>query len=107
MELPFHVRALRSPGAPWRSLPARVGIAFGASLATHPVVWFVAPFFWYRAFDVSTYPAMVAVVEVFAVVVEALYLRAFGVRSALAWSFAANAMSFVGGLLLRHVWPSF
>ncbi|MEZ4315722.1 MAG: hypothetical protein R3F14_47505, partial [Polyangiaceae bacterium] len=83
----------------------RVGVAFGASAITHPVVWFAMPTLaiallrvaaWTGPFEFSpelstTIYGLLA--EGFAVTVEALYLRAFGVRRPLLWSVIANASS--------------
>ena len=78
---------------PW---PARIAIAFGASAITHPILWFVirpllAPI---------SYPAYVVIGELFAVLVEAYYLRRLGVRDALLASVSANAASWLFGRLL-------
>ncbi len=86
VEVPIYLRAQR-----------RFGVAFGASAITHPLVWFVVPAFWHG----GSYVGMVLVAEVFAVVTEALWLRRFGVRHALAWSLVANAASVAVGLSLR------
>jgi hypothetical protein len=99
-----------------RSKGARAAIAFGASLLTHPIVWFVMP-----ALSARLYAACAlmlpgarglgvtgqtllygALAEGFAVAAEALYLRAFGVQRALAWSAGANAASVIVGTLV--VW---
>lgn len=87
VEVPVHARALR--GA--RPLGARVAVAFGASLITHPVVWFVLPHLGLR------YETYVVVAELFAVLAEAAYLRGWGVRRALFWSLLANGASFALG----------
>jgi hypothetical protein len=83
IEIPIYGYALRG----------RVAVAFGASAITHPIVWFVFP----RLID-SWWP-MVLAAESFAVIAEAIWLRAFGLRRALAWSLAANGASFLFGLL--------
>ena len=72
-----------------------VKTAFLASALTHPVVWFVFPLL------PLPYGVMVFAAEVFAVVVEALWLRWNGVPRALLWSFLANAFSASVGLALR------
>lgn len=74
---------------------SRLRVAFAASAFTHPVVWFVFPLL------PLGYVPMVACAEVFAVVVEALWLRWHGVHRALLWSFLANAFSASMGLALR------
>jgi hypothetical protein len=87
-----------------RALNGRTLVAFGASTLTHPVVWFVFPR-WGAPLWVI-YPAA----EAFAVLVEAGYLRLFGLRpflAALGWSLLANAASFGLGILCHFVfgWP--
>lgn len=93
VEIPIYARAL----AP-RPLMARLAIAFGASLLTHPLVWWGVLHF---TTSEETYLASVVCAESFAVVVEALWLRRFGVRGAFAWSLGANAASLGLGLLSR------
>lgn len=88
VEVPIYRRALGDRR--WAT-----AIAFGASALTHPVVWFVFP----RLF--AHYLTMVVAAEVFAWLVEAAYLRAFGLRRALWWSFVSNGASFSLGLLSR------
>jgi len=83
----------------------RWGAAALGQLATHPAVWFILPVFpWPR----SLY---LAVAESWAVVVEAatyrLVLPPTSWRRAAACSLLANAASFLTGLLLQAVWPSF
>ena len=90
VEVPIY---MRGPGC---SLLA----AFGASLLTHPVVWFV--FFsprWDAGYTTKTIAA-----ELFAWFGEAAYLR-FACRRphALAWSLCANAASLGLGLLSRSL----
>jgi hypothetical protein len=79
-------------------LRGRVAVAFGASALTHPVVWFVFP-----RFGMDWTPMAVSA-ETFAVVVEALWLRAFGVKRALLWSLLGNAASFGLGLASHAFW---
>jgi hypothetical protein len=76
----------------------RTLIAFGASAITHPVAWFVFP-----VLLPSHSAVTVAGAETFAVVVEAVYLRAFGLRLYFSWSLVANALSFSAYLLLRRL----
>ena len=85
-----------------RALAYRLALAFAASLITHPVVWFVIPRLVYQ-----DYIAMVAVAETFAVVVEALWLRAFRVRQPFAWALLANGASAGLGFASRYLfgWP--
>lgn len=114
VEVPVYVRALERQRVA-RSLPATAAIAFGASLLTHPVVWFVIPSWWTRLYlsvidrapqmtlssPMARYVAMAVVAETFAVLVEAAYFRAWELRRALAWSLAANALSLTLGLVSR------
>jgi hypothetical protein len=111
IEVPIYMRAMRG----------RPAVAFGASAITHPIVWFVVPRLWvqlYLALIASStvfvirapalrYAAMVLLAECFAVVIEALYLRAFEIRRAFAWSLFANGASVTLGLLSRTLsgWP--
>jgi hypothetical protein len=80
----------------------RCAVGFGASAITHPIVWFVIP-----RVAVGSYWMMVGQAEAFAVIVEAVYMRLFGLRRALAWSILANAASAGLGLLSRAAfgWP--
>jgi hypothetical protein len=94
VETPVYAIALRS-----KTLPARLAIAFGASLLTHPVVWTIV-----RAGSADDYWQQTAIAELFAVCFEAGYLRLFAVPGALAWSVFANASSMGLGLLVRSVW---
>jgi hypothetical protein len=96
-----------------RPLPARALVAFGASTITHPVVWFVMPRLFYSTFVLESvpadavYPLMVAMAETFAIAVEAIYLDAFGLRRAWAWSLGANLASAGLGFASRALfgWP--
>ncbi|MFO0686010.1 MAG: hypothetical protein U0234_28375 [Sandaracinus sp.] len=92
VETGIYVQAL--PGRPTRE---RFAIALGASGITHPIVWFVIPDIG-NALGLSWWPT-VAIAETFAVVVEGLWLAAFGVRRGLAWSLFANGVSFSLGLV--------
>lgn len=87
VEVPIYLRA----GAGGRT-------AFLASTWTHPVVWFGFPLL--QGLGLG-YWGMVLAAEVFAVGIEALWLRVNGVRRALVWSLVANAASALTGLLLR------
>lgn len=119
VEVPIYLRALsgrdRVPVLPW---PQRVGLAFLASALTHPYVWFVLfALFYSVAFDdlaarwpglgAHRYTVYILVAESFAVGVEALLLRACGLRRALLWSLLANASSAGLGFLSRALfaWP--
>ena len=85
-----------------RPVVARLVIAFGATAITHPFVWFVFP-----AIVPGSYVGMAILAEAFAVGVETIYLRCFGVSRALGWSVLANGSSLGLGLLSRHLfgWP--
>jgi hypothetical protein len=114
VEVPVYTRALRRDGVT-RSLPLALWVSFGASLVTHPVVWFVIPSWWTTLYlavidrapqatlasPLARYVAMALVAETFAVLVEALYFYAWGLRRALVWAFAANALSLSLGLASR------
>jgi hypothetical protein len=106
IEIPLYMYALR----------VRPFQAFLASALTHPVVWFVIP----PVFDelylavIAPHPAlwitarprywvMVAIAEVFAVAVEALYLRRVCTGNTLRWSVLANAASFTLGIVRRSL----
>jgi hypothetical protein len=105
VEVPIYLRALLArddPDRPFdRLLPALL-VGFGASAITHPIVWFVMP-----QLIPNDYVLMVAVAETFAVLAEAAWLRAFGLRRALLWALFCNAASVLVGLTLRHTfgWP--
>lgn len=94
------------------SLRWRLGFAFLASMATHPYVWFViAPVMYSRLWTEAVaawpalegwhYPLFFVIAEGFAVVAEALLLRALRVPRALLWALAANATSAGTGLLMN------
>ncbi len=85
-ELPVYYAATR-----------RWSVGFFASAITHPLVWFAFPLL------PLPYWPMVACAELFAVLAEAAWLRANGLRwaRALGWSLAANATSLSIGLTLR------
>lgn len=76
----------------------RIAKALVPSALTHPVVWFVLAPAW-----TGSWAAMVGVAETFAVVAEALVLRALGARRPLAWSLAANAASLAVGMALYRL----
>lgn len=79
-----------------RPLRERLAIGLGASAITHPIVWYVIPEIG-QALAIGWWPT-VAIAESFAVLVEAAWLAAFGVRRAFVWSLAANMASFGLGL---------
>lgn len=119
IEVPIYVVALARRADPrsgqrlaLESLRWRVGFAFLASMATHPYVWFViAPLMYSRLWTEAVaswpalagwhYPLFFALAEGFAVVAEALLLRALRVPRALLWALAANATSSGVGLLMN------
>lgn len=104
VEIPLYLLALRPPprlaallgaGQVPGSPGVHLGVAALASLLTHPFVWFAFPLL-----D-APYLAQVASAEAFAVLVEAGWLRAAGLRHALLWSLLANGASLGLGLLSR------
>lgn len=99
VEMPLYIAVMRTRRlGVARPLLLRILVAFLCSLVTHPVVWFVFP----RILDAyEDYVLMVIEAETFAVVVEALILRRFGVRWALAVSFVVNMTSMSLGFLTR------
>ena len=94
VETPIYAYALRER---IKTPLGRVAAGFGASAITHPIVWFVIPHL-----IAHPYLAAMAVAETFAVVVEALYVRAFGLRHAFWWSLGANAASVALAMLSRR-----
>ncbi len=78
-------------------LQGRTWVAFGASTLTHPIVWFLFPMIPHLG-----YWPMVALAEVFAVIVEAAYLRLFRTPGPLLWSLTANGASSGLGFLSRY-----
>ena len=102
VECPIYVRALIEEREPPTRWPLALALAFAASAITHPVVWFVFP----RLIP-GPYLVMVAAAELFAIGVEAAWLRGFGLRRALLWAVFANAASVVVGVALRQLvgWP--
>jgi tetrahydromethanopterin S-methyltransferase subunit E len=94
IELPIYVLGTRGTTL---SLPWRLAIGLGASAVTHPVVWFVLRD---HLSPVIGFPALFVLAETFAVVTEALYLRAFDVPRPWRLSLLANATSASVGLLL-------
>jgi rhodanese-related sulfurtransferase len=84
-----------------RPLRERMLLAFGASAITHPILWLVlrpllAP---------HSFVAYVVIGELFAVLVEAHYLRRLGVEDALLASVTANGASWITGRVLWAVLP--
>ncbi len=99
IEVPIYTYALQELKI---SNVKRIAVAFGASAITHPFVWFAFP-----ALIPESYVVMIIVCETFAVLVEAVYMRAFGLRLYFSWSLVANALSFGLAILLRKLigWP--
>jgi len=96
VELPIHARALRRANAQ-RASWFIWAAAFMASALTHPFVYLSYPSL---AGQLGWAPAL-ALVEGFAVLVEAAWLRRLGVRDALLWSLVANASSVAVAAWLR------
>jgi hypothetical protein len=94
VEAPIYAVALRH----LNRVP-RFMLAFGASLLTHPFVWLFV-----SAFGAPEYWKAVTISEIFAVLVEAGYLRALAASSVFGWSIFANASSLGIGLLCRMIW---
>lgn len=95
IEMPVYALAMRGTPLSWAW---RASVAFGASALTHPVVWFVLP----GLFEPSLgWWGYVLVAETFAVVAEALYLRAFAIPRPWAWALAANGLSATIGLWIN------
>ncbi len=99
VEVPIYALALRG------RVPVRLALAFAASLITHPFVWFGFPYVG-RALA-SGYWVTVAVAELFAITVEALFLSRVGLKRAWLWAIVANVASASLGLLSRYLfgWP--
>lgn len=102
VEVPVYLRALRTGALAGRPAAVRFAAAFAASLVTHPFVFLLLPRLW-----PGSYLGYVAAAEAVAVLVEALWLRAWRVESPLAWSLGANAASTAVGWVCRGVfgWP--
>ena len=82
-----------------RSLPGmrRTVYALGASTITHPVIWCCLPW------ETAPYVPLVLVAEGFAVGVEALWGRMWGVPRPWTASLIANMASLGAGSLIRSV----
>lgn len=105
VEVPLYVIALRRSALRDRSWLVHAAIGFGASAVTHPIVWFVIP-----GLPASSFAERVARAEVFAVVVEGLYLfawKAYDLRRALLISLGINAASASSGLLAARLFGWF
>ena len=109
IEIPLYLR--------WARL--RPGAAFGASLITHPIVWFALPALWASLYLAGVYPLVGeldrtsyalgygAIAETFAILVEALYLRCLGAPRPFRTALLVNAISAAIGTA-THVltgWP--
>jgi hypothetical protein len=96
VEVPIYLFAIARARA--RSFrPIDLAIAFGASAITHPILWMLFP----RSLSPRDYVIVTAFAEALVVLVEAAWLRLFGVRRAIAWSLLANAASLGLGLISR------
>lgn len=99
----FFTQVFELPIYWWATRSLRVG--FFASAITHPIVWFVFPLL--MSVGVAYWP-MVVLAELFAVSVEALWLRFNGIalgKSVLV-SLGANAFSVTCGFAMR-AWVGF
>ncbi|MFT3770658.1 MAG: hypothetical protein QM820_34975 [Minicystis sp.] len=117
VEVPIYVLALRRTSAEEVATPiegprALLAAAFGASLITHPIVWFVFPQLWMMLprLPFGSYNGMVLAAETFAIVTEGLYfylLGAMGFRRSMLWALVANLTSVTLGLAsrARYGWP--
>ena len=80
------------------SLYKRILTIFGASLITHPMVWFV--FSDIRRDGNFSYAEYLLMAETYAYSVEALYYYVFKVKRPILLSCAANTGSFLTGLII-------
>jgi len=76
----------------------KISIVFGASLITHPMVWFVFPQI--RDEGGFSYGEYLLMAESYAYGVEALYYYAFRVQHPILLSVIANTCSFLTGVML-------
>ena len=76
----------------------KISILFGASLITHPMVWFVFPQI--RDEGGFSYGEYLLMAESYAYGVEALYYYAFRVQRPILLSVIANTCSFLTGVML-------
>jgi hypothetical protein len=110
VEVPLFVRLAR----------VRPAAAFGASLLTHPIVWFAIPLLWTWLYTGAVARGLLApleplaynagygsLAETFAVVVEGAYLRRLGVRRPFLVALAVNATSAAIGTVTHLLtgWP--
>lgn len=94
VETPVYWLALRP--RPWGR---RLGLALGASLLTHPLVWLLV-----LGLGEHGYWRVVAGAEILAVAVETGYLWALSVPAAPLWALVANGLSLGLGLGSRWLW---
>lgn len=102
IEVPVYVFAWWVTTRRWEA--RAVGVAFAASLWTHPIVWAVFPLvprLWGCVGTLRCWQESVALAELFAFAVEAVWLGRWGVRQAWAWSLIGNGASFGLGALLH------
>jgi hypothetical protein len=112
VEVPVYVLAMRhAQRTGWserpRGLHLQILLAFGATLITHPGVWYLIP---NVADPRRAYVEYVVVAETWAVVVEAFYFYSCHVAwlgRAFVWSLLANALSAGLGAASRYYtgWP--
>lgn len=94
-EMPVYWLGTRSSDL---STGKRLAAGFGASALTHPILWFIL----YPALiGLLGYWAFFVIGEVLVVLVEGLYLRAFGVKHPWLLALAANGFSAGLGLALN------
>lgn len=98
IEAPLYWLAIKRSAATPLSLGERAFAALGPSALTHPVVWFVVPWLLPDAGILMR----LAVAESFAILAEALFLRAFAVRRALLLSLVVNGLSASVGMALAR-----
>ena len=96
VEVPIYLVALARVPRPASRL-RDIFVAFGASTLTHPLLWLLFP----KNLSPHAYYATTAIAEVIVVLVEAAWLRLFGVRRAIVWSIVANGASFGLGTISR------
>jgi hypothetical protein len=110
LEWPVTWWALRDAVPPHGRLKS-AALALLPSTVTHPVVWFVWPSVFRLApmchvpgllLSEPCFQAYTVVAEIFALVAEAFILKFLGVRRYWLVSFAANACSYLTGLLLQR-----
>jgi hypothetical protein len=92
VELPVYLVAGRRLDAGRRWL-----LALGASLVTHPLVWFAFPW------QTAPWELCFLAGETFAVVAEGALGRLAGLRHPWLWSLAANASSVAVGMVIQEV----